>query len=100
MSSAVGGFVVHRGDRGLQLVRAERRGRERVRDERDALVDAAPRSQRRAVLLGERDQRAVGAGARGAARVGEQHQREQAGDLAVVGQQAVHLPGEADRLGR
>ena len=60
--------------------------RQRVGDERDALLDrllVPPRP----VLLGERDQRAVGPGARRAARVGEQHEREQPGDLAVVGQQ-------------
>ena len=54
----------------------------------------------RAVLLGQRDQRAVGAGAGRAAGIGEQHQREQPGDLAVVGQpRRVQLPGQPDRLG-
>ena len=48
-----------------------------------------------AVLLGERDQRAVGAGAGRAPRVGQQHEREQPGDLAVVGQQRVHRRGSA-----
>ena len=57
-----------------------------ARDERDALGDRRSVPQR-AVLLVERDQLAVRPGARRAARVGEQHQREQPGDLAVVGQQ-------------
>ena len=42
----------------------------------------APRSHSAAILLVERDQLAGGAGARGAARVGQQHQRQQPRDLA------------------
>ena len=71
-----------RGDRRLQLVGADRR---RARAPRctsvDALGDRRP-VPAAAVLLGERDQLAVRAGARGAAGVGQQHQREQPGDLA------------------
>ena len=66
MSSARRRLVVDGGDRGLELVRAERRVGERVGDERDALGDERLVPQR-AVLLGERDQGAVGRGARGAA---------------------------------
>ena len=53
-------LVVDGGDRGLQLVGAERGARQRVGDERGALLDvgAVPEA---AVLLGQRDQRAVGA---------------------------------------
>ena len=36
---------------------------------------------------------------RGAPRIGEEHQREQPGDLGIVGQEAVHHPAEPDRLG-
>jgi hypothetical protein len=43
----------------------------------------------RPVLLGQRHDRGVGVGAGGPACVGEQHQREQSGDLALAGQQAV-----------
>ena len=39
------------------------------------------------------------AGAGRAPRVGQQHQRQQPGDLAVVGQQPVQLAGQPDRLG-
>ena len=45
-----------------------------------------------------RNELAVGTGARGAPRVGEQHEREQAGDLGIVGQRGVHAPGQPDRL--
>ena len=69
-------------------------------DQRDALGDRAA-VPARAVLLGERDaarrRRPVRAGAAG---VGQQHQREQPGDLAVVGQQPVQLAGQPDRLVR
>ena len=53
-----------------------------------------------AVLLGQRDQRAVGALACAAARLGQQHQRQQPRDLAVCGQQRVRHPRQADRLAR
>jgi hypothetical protein len=87
------------GDRRLQLVGAEGGARERVGDERGALRDvgAVPPA---AVLVGERDQRAVGARARGAPRVGQEHEGEQSRDLAVVGQQGVHRARESDRLAR
>ena len=54
----------------------------------------------RPVLLVERHQRPVGAGAGWAAGVGQQHQAEEPGHLAVVGEQPVELAGEADGLGR
>ena len=73
--------------------------RQRVEDQRAARGDvrAVPTH---AVLVGERDERTVGAGAGAAARVGEQHQREQPGHLAVVGERALDLAHQADRLAR
>ena len=59
---------------------------ERRRDERDAFRDRALIPQR-SILLRERDQLAVRPGPRGAPRIGEQHQREQPGDLAHLRQQ-------------
>jgi hypothetical protein len=50
-----------------------------------------------AVLLLQPQQPALGAGARGAARVVDQQQREQAGGLAVGGQQHPEHAGEAER---
>ncbi len=71
---------MQRGDRRLGLELAEAVLRESRLQDRDALGD-----QRRvppaAVLLGERDEAAVRAGARGAAGVVQQHERQQAGDL-------------------
>jgi hypothetical protein len=90
-------LVVHGGDRGLHLKRAHRERRQRVADERHALGDGAAVPEA-AVLLGERDERAVGRRPGRAARVGEQHQREQAGDLAVSRQPLAQLAGEPDRL--
>ena len=90
---------VHGGDRRLQLVGPDRaRASASVTSAAPSAI-ASPRPQR-AVLLGQRDQRAVGAGPGRAARVGEQHQREQPRDLAVVGEQGEHGPREADRLAR
>ena len=51
-----------------------------------------------AVLLVQRHQLAAGDPDR-AARLGEQHQRQQPGDLGDVGQQAAQDPGQPDRLG-
>ena len=68
------------------------------RDQRDALRDQrlVPVA---AVLLVERYERAVGARALAAPGVGQEHQREETGDLTVVGKQLVHRPGQADRFG-
>jgi hypothetical protein len=52
-----------------------------------ATPSAIGRRSHGAVLLGERISVAVGPVRAGAPRVGEQHEREQPGDLAVVGQQ-------------
>jgi hypothetical protein len=50
----------------------------------------AGRFHRARVLFGQRDQLAVRAGAGRAPGVVQQHQREQPGDLAVLGQHRVH----------
>ena len=68
-----------------------------------ALISAVPssiarRSQTRSILLGERDQGAVVADAGRPAGVGQEHQREQTGDLAVVGQEAPQLARQPDPL--
>jgi hypothetical protein len=76
----------------LQLVGPGRAAAERAGDQGHALGDAGGVPQA-AVLFGHRDQVAVRAGARRAPRVGEQHEREQPGHLAVIGQQAVHDAG-------
>ena len=55
VSSGAVHLVVQRGDRGLQLVLAQRRRAERVDGERDAFGDAVLVPQR-PVLLGQRDQ--------------------------------------------
>jgi hypothetical protein len=59
----------------------------------DALLDGGP-VPAGAVLLVEGDQLAVRSAACLAAGVGEQHQREEPGDLAVLGKQAVHRPDQ------
>ncbi len=52
-----------------------------------------------AILVGEPDERAVGVGARVAARLGQQHQREQPRSLRLIGHQLGQQPGEPDGLG-
>ena len=52
-----------------------------------------------AVLLVERDQLAARRDPGGAAGLGEEHQRQQPGHLAVVRQQGADQAGEPDRLG-
>ena len=53
-----------------------------------------------AILLAERDQLSVVGGPGRPASVGQQHQRQQAGDLTVAGEAAGQLPSEADRFRR
>ena len=62
------------------------------------LVDQR-RVPRAAVLLVEGDELAVRRDAGGAAGLGEQHQRQQPGHLAVVGEQRADQAGQPDRLG-
>jgi hypothetical protein len=85
------------GDRRLQLVRPQGRGGQRRLRQLGALVDQRP-VPADAVLLVQRHQVAGRRRARLPAGVGQQHQREQPGHLAVVRQLRVHHPGEPDRL--
>ena len=57
------------------------------------------RSQRRAVLVGQQHQLAVGGGAGGPPRLDQQHQGEQPHDLGFVGHQLGQDPAQADGLG-
>jgi len=59
----------------------------------------AAASQRERSWLIERDQFAAPVGAGGASRVGQQHQRQQAADLGLLGQRQPRDPGQPDRLG-
>jgi hypothetical protein len=82
-------------DRCLDLEGADLGPAQGVGDQGGALPDQLP-VPRAPVLLGERHQGAVGPGPGGTAGVGEQHEREQSSDLAVLGQQPAHLAGETD----
>ena len=86
-----------RRDRGLELIRADRRLGQGRADQRDPLLDGG-RSQSASILLGERNQGAVVADTRRPAGIGEEHQGEQPGDLTVLGQQAPQLARQPDRL--
>ena len=90
---------MHRRDRRLERVRAER-----AATRAPARTSAAPsaicsRFQQRAVLVVEQDQVARRRGARRAPRFVQQHQREQP-DRLGLGQQLDQQPPEPDRLGR
>jgi hypothetical protein len=91
------GRVVHRRDRRLQLIFAHRALRDRIGDQRPAFDDQSL-IPARPVLLGQRYQVTIGPGAGRPARIGEQHQREQPGDLAVIRPDVPHRPGQPDRL--
>jgi hypothetical protein len=92
------GVGMQRRDGGLRLIFAEPVTRQRGLQHGDALGDqiGAPQS---AVLVGQRHQAAVGAGPCVASGVVEQKQREQPGDLWVVGRRE-QLAGQPDRLRR
>ena len=62
-------------------------------------ASAIARGPSAAVLVGEQHELAVGVGARVAARVVEQHEREQADRLGLVGHQLDEQAAEPDRLG-
>ena len=87
------------GDRGLQLEGADRPRGQGSLDEPDALADPDLVPER-PILLGQRHEGAVAADARRPSGVAEQHQRQQAGHLAGVGQMAVQLAGQPDGLVR
>jgi len=76
-------------DRSLELVRTGRPARQRFGDQGDALSDLVDVPER-TVLLGKRHQLTV-SGVRAWRRVGGQHQRQQPGMLAVIGQQLVTI---------
>ena len=88
---------VLQGDRGLQLVRAGAAQAARPVERGRPLADPS-RVPARAVLAVERDEAAALVDPRAAARVVQQHQREQPVDLGVVGHQPREQPAEPDRL--
>src|SRR5215218_3206509 len=90
-------FGMNRGDRRLDLVRAQRCPGQGVGDEGLALPDelAVPPLP---VLLFQRDQGAVWRRAGRASSVRKEHKGEQPGNLIVIGQQPAELAGQADRL--
>ena len=92
-----GRLVMDRRDRRLDLVRPEPGMGQGIGDEGHALGDAR-RIPERAVLLGQRDEAAVGAGPGAASRIGQEHQCQQPGHLAVLGEQPVQVAREPDRL--
>jgi hypothetical protein len=94
-----GRFVMDGGDGRLELIWADRRVGQGRTDDGDPFGDrlAVPQA---AILLRQRDERAVRASPGRPAGIGQQHQGEQTGDLAVVGYALVQLAGEADRFGR
>ena len=93
----VRGVGVHGGDRGLDLegpgeVAAEARPDDRVPFADLAGVPAG------AVLIGEADERPVGGGAGRPPCVGQQHQRQEAVRLGLVGHELDQQPAEPDGL--
>ena len=90
---------MHGGDGGLQCVTANRTFLKRARQQRDAFLNGRL-VPKRTVLFIEWDELARGAGARGAAGIGEEHKREQAGDFGVIREQSVGGAGKADSLCR
>ncbi len=94
-----GCLVVHGGDRRLQLVLPGLSLLQRRGDQPRPLGDAAPVPPA-ALLLGQRDQFPAGAGPGRPPGVGEQHQRQQPGDLWVGRQAGVQPPGQPDGLAR
>ncbi len=82
-------------DRRLQRVRADLRAPHCAGSEREAIGDLAP-IPLRAVLLVEQHQLAVGTGTRGAPRIVEQHQRQQATRLGFSGQKLAQQTAERD----
>ena len=89
---------MQRRDRRLQLVEPGSAPAHRILEQTLALADP-PAIPQRAVLIVEQHELAVFVDACGTARVVQQHQREQARDLGVVGHQAVQQSPQADRLG-
>jgi hypothetical protein len=92
-------FVVHRGDRGLELVGTDRRRAEGAGDERYPLLDLS-RVPEIASLFGERNEGAIRVRPGSAPGIGQQHEGEQAGDLAFLWEQLVKHARQPDGLGR
>ena len=92
-----GRFVVDRGDGRLDLVSAHWALGQRVGDQGDALGDRGlvPAA---AILVGKRHQLPGVVDPGGAAGLGEQHQREEPGDLAVAGPEPVQPAGQPQRF--
>ena len=88
---------MQRGDRGLQLVGPRAAQAQRAVELGAALGQRAG-VPARAVLVGQRDVAPVAADAGVAARVVDEHERQQAGGLGVVGHQLGEQAPEADRL--
>ena len=88
---------MHGGNGRLQLEPADVAVREHPLQDRDALGDQGPVPSR-PVLVGEPNQIASLVGPARLPGTGEQHQRQGTGDLVMVGQRSVQLPGEADGL--
>ncbi|HEX7300644.1 MAG TPA: hypothetical protein VF257_16720 [Solirubrobacteraceae bacterium] len=89
---------VQGGDGGLELVRPGAAQAQGAIEDVLALLDAleVPAA---AVLVGQRDVRPVVRDARGAAGVVDEHERQQAGGLGVVGHELGQQACEADGLG-
>jgi hypothetical protein len=88
---------VERGDRGLDLIGTGRAVAHRLVDQREAFGDQG-RVPARAILIVEQDRVAVGIEARVRACVLEEHERGEAHDLGLTGEQAEQEPGQADRF--
>ena len=86
------------GDGRLDLIRTRPPAPQRGLQDSDALADLR-RVPQRTVLVLQRHQVAASVQPRGAARVVQQHQRQQAGRLRFVGHQPGQHPGQPDRLG-
>jgi hypothetical protein len=91
------GFVVDGGDGRLQLVGAGSLAAQGAGDQLHAFGDRGGVPQ--CALVRPWDQLPAGAGARGAASVGEQHEGEQPGGFGVAGQQPVQKAGQPESLG-
>ena len=96
--SGAASLVVHRRDRGLELVGPDGRAGQGAGNQFGAFPDHPPVPPA-AVLFGERDKLPAGSRPRWPAGLGEQHEREQPGGLAVVWPPGMQLTGQPDRLG-
>jgi hypothetical protein len=82
-------FVVQGGDCGLQLIGARLMLLQRLSNQLDPFRDVRSVPQP-AILLGHQNQLAVWTRPRGAPRICQQHQREQACDFRIVRQQLMY----------